>query len=337
MIRPPRTNPPPRPVARRVGRLYSKPRPIRSRRCPVLASIAPTPDASQNPALAAQAEILARPMTEERRLANAVRALAIDGVEAAKSGHPGMPMGMADVATVLFTRFLKYDAADPRWADRDRFVLSAGHGGEGRAVLVFERHRRSRRRHGADRVVDIRGGRGGDGDGLALRRGEQEGRVSGEHGVELRPFPARSEAGEILLATSHPCRGSRRSEQGAQLAGAGLEPVAFQLSHQCGEIIESEFAPLQRAREIERELEHRVEQRRFPRALVQLAQPCLQLFDRVHAASRCSDANAAAAPNSPGCGWTISLTGMFAIRLSNRPLALKRAAKPEASSVSRMR
>src|SRR5215467_16220492 len=63
-----------------------------------------------------------------RRMANAIRALAMDAVEAAKSGHPGMPMGMADVATVLFTRFLKFDAADPNWPDRDRFVLSAGHG-----------------------------------------------------------------------------------------------------------------------------------------------------------------------------------------------------------------
>ena len=61
-------------------------------------------------------------------MANAIRALAIDAVEAAKSGHPGMPMGMADVATALWTRFLKFDAADPRWPDRDRFVLSAGHG-----------------------------------------------------------------------------------------------------------------------------------------------------------------------------------------------------------------
>ncbi|MDF3062474.1 MAG: tkt [Microvirga sp.] len=61
-------------------------------------------------------------------LANAVRALAMDAVEKAKSGHPGLPMGAADVATVLFTKFLKYDAADPRWPDRDRFVLSAGHG-----------------------------------------------------------------------------------------------------------------------------------------------------------------------------------------------------------------
>jgi transketolase len=63
-----------------------------------------------------------------RRMANAIRALAMDAVEAAKSGHPGMPMGMADAATVLFTRHLKYDAANPEWPDRDRFVLSAGHG-----------------------------------------------------------------------------------------------------------------------------------------------------------------------------------------------------------------
>ena len=61
-------------------------------------------------------------------LAGAVRALAMDGVETAKSGHPGLPMGAADIATVLFTKFLKYDAADPFWPDRDRFVLSAGHG-----------------------------------------------------------------------------------------------------------------------------------------------------------------------------------------------------------------
>ena len=61
-------------------------------------------------------------------MANAIRALAMDAVQKAKSGHPGMPMGMADVATVLFTRFLKFDAAEPDWADRDRFVLSAGHG-----------------------------------------------------------------------------------------------------------------------------------------------------------------------------------------------------------------
>jgi transketolase len=61
-------------------------------------------------------------------MANAIRALAMDAVERAKSGHPGMPMGMADVATVLFTQFLRYDASDPRWPNRDRFILSAGHG-----------------------------------------------------------------------------------------------------------------------------------------------------------------------------------------------------------------
>ena len=61
-------------------------------------------------------------------MANAVRALSMDAVERAKCGHPGMPMGMADVATVLFTKALKFDAGDPAWADRDRFVLSAGHG-----------------------------------------------------------------------------------------------------------------------------------------------------------------------------------------------------------------
>jgi transketolase len=62
------------------------------------------------------------------RMANAIRALAMDAVEKAKSGHPGLPMGAADVATVLFTQFLKFDAKAPHWPDRDRFVLSAGHG-----------------------------------------------------------------------------------------------------------------------------------------------------------------------------------------------------------------
>jgi transketolase len=65
---------------------------------------------------------------DHSRMANAIRALAMDAVEKANSGHPGLPMGAADVATVLFTQFLKFDAADPRWPDRDRFVLSAGHG-----------------------------------------------------------------------------------------------------------------------------------------------------------------------------------------------------------------
>ncbi len=63
-----------------------------------------------------------------RLLANAIRVLAMDGVQAANSGHPGLPLGMADVATVLFSKFLKFDATDPQWPDRDRFVLSGGHG-----------------------------------------------------------------------------------------------------------------------------------------------------------------------------------------------------------------
>jgi transketolase len=65
---------------------------------------------------------------EHDGMANAIRALAMDAVEQAKSGHPGLPMGAADIATVLFTRFLKFDPAAPSWPDRDRFVLSAGHG-----------------------------------------------------------------------------------------------------------------------------------------------------------------------------------------------------------------
>jgi transketolase len=72
-------------------------------------------------------------MATQRRLANAIRALAMDAVEAANSGHPGMPMGMADAATALFTKHLKFDPADPHWPDRDRFVLSAGHG----SMLIY--------------------------------------------------------------------------------------------------------------------------------------------------------------------------------------------------------
>lgn len=66
--------------------------------------------------------------SQSRDMANAIRALSMDAVQAADSGHPGMPMGMADVATVLFTRFLKFDPKWPEWPDRDRFILSAGHG-----------------------------------------------------------------------------------------------------------------------------------------------------------------------------------------------------------------
>ena len=66
-------------------------------------------------------------------MANAIRALSMDAVQAANSGHPGMPMGMADVATVLFAEQLKFDPKAPKWPDRDRFVLSAGHG----SMLIY--------------------------------------------------------------------------------------------------------------------------------------------------------------------------------------------------------
>ena len=69
-----------------------------------------------------------RPRADHAALANAIRALSMDAVERAKSGHPGLPLGFADVATVLFCRFLKFDSSRPHWPDRDRFVLSAGHG-----------------------------------------------------------------------------------------------------------------------------------------------------------------------------------------------------------------
>ena len=72
----------------------------------------------------------------EKNMANAIRALAMDAVQKANSGHPGMPMGMADVATVLFNRFMKVDPSNPKWPDRDRFVLSAGHG----SMLLYAVH-----------------------------------------------------------------------------------------------------------------------------------------------------------------------------------------------------
>jgi transketolase len=74
-----------------------------------------------------------QPAAAHAGMANAIRALAMDAVEQAKSGHPGLPMGAADMATVLFTQFLKFDPAEPAWADRDRFVLSAGHG----SMLIY--------------------------------------------------------------------------------------------------------------------------------------------------------------------------------------------------------
>jgi transketolase len=73
------------------------------------------------------------PKATQRQMADAIRVLAMDAVQRANSGHPGMPMGMADVATVLFSKHLKFDASRPDWADRDRFILSAGHG----SMLIY--------------------------------------------------------------------------------------------------------------------------------------------------------------------------------------------------------
>jgi len=88
------------------------------------AAVAPT---------ARREQTAANPAVAHAGMANAIRALAMDAVEQAKSGHPGLPMGAADVATVLFTRFLKFNPADAAWPDRDRFVLSAGHG----SMLIY--------------------------------------------------------------------------------------------------------------------------------------------------------------------------------------------------------
>ncbi len=79
----------------------------------------------------APVKVTAKPSA--KAMADAIRVLAMDGVEKANSGHPGMPMGMADVATVLFSKFLKFDASRPDWVDRDRFILSAGHG----SMLIY--------------------------------------------------------------------------------------------------------------------------------------------------------------------------------------------------------
>ena len=70
---------------------------------------------------------------EHKLMSNAITALSMDAVQAANSGHPGMPMGMADAATVLFAKFLKFNPKDPNWPDRDRFILSAGHG----SMLIY--------------------------------------------------------------------------------------------------------------------------------------------------------------------------------------------------------
>src|SRR5580704_10770821 len=70
----------------------------------------------------------AKPLPDTALLANAIRALAMDAAQAANSGHPGMPMGMAEIAVALWTRHLRHNPGNPHWVDRDRFVLSNGHG-----------------------------------------------------------------------------------------------------------------------------------------------------------------------------------------------------------------
>ena len=95
--------------------------------------LAAAPAAAAPSAAGRDARAAETPRAQHDRMANAIRALAMDAVEQAKSGHPGLPMGAADIATVLFTRFLKFDPADPAWPDRDRFVLSAGHG----SMLIY--------------------------------------------------------------------------------------------------------------------------------------------------------------------------------------------------------
>ena len=95
--------------------------------------LAAAPAAAAPSAAGRDARTAEAPWVQHDRMANAIRALAMDAVEQAKAGHPGLPMGAADIATVLFTRFLKFDPADPAWPDRDRFVLSAGHG----SMLIY--------------------------------------------------------------------------------------------------------------------------------------------------------------------------------------------------------
>jgi len=95
--------------------------------------LAAAPAAAAPSAAGRDARTAEAPWVQHDLMANAIRALAMDAVEQAKAGHPGLPMGAADIATVLFTRFLKFDPADPAWPDRDRFVLSAGHG----SMLIY--------------------------------------------------------------------------------------------------------------------------------------------------------------------------------------------------------
>ncbi len=145
----------------------------------------------------------AAPALRHQDMANAIRALAMDAVEMANSGHAGMPMGMADVATVLFTQFLKFDPADPAWPDRDRFVLSAGHGSmllyallylTGYPGMTIEELKRFRRlgsktpghpEHGHTLGVETTTGPLGQGLGAAVGMALAERMLAARYGADL--------------------------------------------------------------------------------------------------------------------------------------------------------
>jgi transketolase len=156
-------------------------------------------------------------------LANAVRALAMDAVEQARSGHPGMPMGMADVATVLFLRHLRFDPADPAWPDRDRLVLSAGHGSmllyaalhlAGYADFPIDALRRFRQlgspcaghpEHGHGAGIETTTGPLGQGIATAVGMALAERRLAAELGpaiVDHRTFVIASD-GDLMEGVSH--------------------------------------------------------------------------------------------------------------------------------------
>jgi transketolase len=145
----------------------------------------------------------ASPAPSILRMADAIRVLSMDAVHAARSGHQGMPMGMADVATVLWTKFLKYDAAHPNWADRDRFVLSAGHGSmllysllhlTGSKAVTLEQIRNFRQwgsltaghpEYGHTPGVETTTGPLGQGLGAAVGMAMAERRLASQYGDEL--------------------------------------------------------------------------------------------------------------------------------------------------------
>jgi transketolase len=164
-----------------------------------------SPQAAASAATASQPAVFEQSRSGEahHRMANAIRALAMDAVEQAKSGHPGLPMGAADVATVLFTRFLKFDPHDAGWPDRDRFVLSAGHGSMllyavlhllGYPKITIEEIKRFRQlgsltpghpEHGLTPGVETTTGPLGQGLANAVGMAIAEAHLSAEYGREL--------------------------------------------------------------------------------------------------------------------------------------------------------